>query len=532
MKTTLHYYLTAILILLFSILFILFHISQFGENVYWWTHDGAAYIEAARNYSATGNLAISTGIFNLNDTAYISAWPPGYPLLLSFLQDIIGIDSQWLSVYISILSWMIAPPIIFLFVRPLLGTTISAFLSILVLTSPAAIDWGWTDMTDMPFFLIVLLGLFLSCRVSSGWKPTFSVFVGGALLGVAFSIRHIGAAALMAVFASYIVMFYVRSDQWRDNFYKLIAWGAGATIIVGPLFIHNIMIFGSIQPYQRAPSTITLPVSIEEYTHATIHDLFGFREPIFVIIIGLMVIGLSLYFLYRNSDFLKKGAHSLLDEFGRSPSNAFALIAITMYFLLGMAIVIYARTKYSWGETIGLRHVMQYDWAALTTSFFFLPRLIDERRAKTIIYTFCTIMILGHIYYASTKYYIQEPKFGEKSMQKQKTYINEAIEKEVVGLSKQGIYIASNFHDTLRIKTALPIGRLYLRSNKQELILKLQEQLLRLQKRLHGTGDEGRVFVFSKMEKLDKVMEERLSGSGIVVKRRDESLIVFYMLPD
>lgn len=539
MKTIIQDNLPGIILLLFSTLFVLFHISLLGENVYWWNHDSADYIEAARNYSTTGDLVVVSSIINLNDTVPIESWPVGYPVILSYVQDMFDLDSQWLTVYISILSWAIVPSIIFIFTRPLLGTRISIFLSILVLTSPAALDWGWIGMTDMPFLLVVLLGFLFSCNLKSGWKSTFSIFIGGVLLGASYSIRYAGAAALMAVFISYALLFFIRHDNRREVLHKMITWCFGAATILVPILIYNILISGMILPYGKRPgSTTNLLVSIQEYTRSTIHDIFGPGEAIFDLFIGvvLVFIGVKLYLHYRHSDTLKKRMRNLVCEFSRLPLGDFVLIVVAIYSMLGIAIVIYSRTTYHWGGGIGLRLVMQYDWAILTIFFFLLLRLAEESRAKMIIYTSCVLMILGHLYYFSTEYYFNEKNVsggGGDVVLKYDVYHDDSIIEEVTRLSNKGGHIASNFHDTLRIRTGLPIRRLYLKKrNEQELMDHLQGALLEVRDLLLDTGKEGHIFVFLKVDMLDKIMEKKLSVPGVIRKRWNESLVVFSILPD
>jgi 4-amino-4-deoxy-L-arabinose transferase-like glycosyltransferase len=530
----------AVIILLLSVLFVIIHISIIGEiNILgWWTSDSAAYIETARNYSTTGNLVHSTHISMLNDMQPISLWPPGYPILLSLMHDIFDIDCQWVSLLIPVISWMIAPLIIFVFIRPLLGVAISAILSILFLSSPAALEWGRRAYTDMPFLLIVLLGFFLSCRLRSGWKENFQVFIGGVLLGISFSIKNVGAAALMAVFFSLVIVFFVKYDQKSKVLLKLIIWSAGSAMIVIPVILRNILTFGTIQPYSMSPSTVSFSENIWDYARAATKDLFGiYRYPklidwdflVFVSAVT-MIIGIGAYFFYRNREEIRKRAKSFLGEFRVLSPNIFVLITISIYSAIGIAIVIYGRTKYQWGVHINIRHVMQYDWAILTILFFLLLRLMGDYHGKVIVYALCVLMISGHFYYLSHNYYFKQPKFSEKTLLIYKTYKDDAIKKEVIRISKKGVVITSNLHDVLRIKTGVPIRTLYLKKN-EKFVQSLKEHLLKFQKTLIDLHKEGRVFLFLKEDTLDKLMKENLSVVGIIVKRRNESLATIHVLP-
>lgn len=537
MQTLLKKNLAVIFLFLLSILYVFFHINLLGDTVYWWTPDSASYIEAARNYSASGRLVVSSGLTSIDETKPIRLWPPGYPILLSFAQDITGVDSKWVAVLFSIISWIIVPSIIFILVRPLLSEFLSFLLSILVLTSPAAQEFGWKGLSDMPFLLIVLLGFVLSCKPGSGNKATLDIFIGGVLLGMSFSIRNTGAAALVAVFTCYCITYAVQHEQRREIFLKMIVWSLGATIIVLPVFIRNIKIFGTIQPYSMAPSTVSFLSNIREYIRVTIYDLFGFHEWatliawdfVFLTLIVGIALGISSYFFYQHSESTIKRVHNLLDEFKYISPNIYTLIPIVIYFILGGAIVIYARTKYEWGEIINLRHVMQYDWAILTVLFFILLRLIKEYYAKTIVYVMCTIILFGHLYYSSVELYWKEPK-NDKLLLKYNIYKDNTLTEEVIKFSKQGVVVASNFHDVLRINSGVPIRHIYLKDEEQ-LTQSLQKDLLVFQKRIFKQNKEGHVYIFLEKNLCDRFMEEKLLFSKMIVKRQNESLVTVHISP-
>jgi len=534
-KTLLRKNSTTVLIVLSSILFILFHIVSLGDSIYWWTPDSVEYIEAARNYSDTKQLLISTDIYDLNKTAPFRLWPPGYPLLLSLIQDITGIDAQWISVIIPIISWVLIPLIIFVFIRPLLGGIPSALLSILVLTSPAVTEFGWKGLTDVPFLLIIVLGLFFSCRLNSGWQTTLSVFVGGVVLGVAYSIRTVGAAALAAVFLVYAMYFLVKRDERRKVLVRIIAWGTGAATVVIPLFIRNIITFGTLQPYNMPPSTVSLLRNIKIYIFSTVYDLLGARLEMlvgwdFVFFIVAATVTLVAYTFYQDSDPFIKNAHNLINEFRSLSPSVFIIITLSIYSVLGASIVIYARTTYQWGEQINLRQVMQYDWALMAILCFILFRFIDRNISNRAVYLFCSVLILAHLYNAAGEHYLKESK-GIGSL-KFRVYSNEDIRKEIIKLSEESRFVASNFHDVLRMTTSVPIHRLYLKQD-ENLEHDLRETLSELSKTLAGTGKQGHIFLFLDKSEIDHLMAgEKFSMEGLIIERRNENLLTFEMFPD
>lgn len=537
MKTLLNNNLITISITLISTLYVFLCITLLGESVYFWTPDSASYIEAARNFSSMGTLVISAGLDATIDLQPVRLWPPGYPIILSIIQDITGVDSQWLTVYISLWSWAALPPLIFVLVRPLLGVPLSAALSIVILTSPAFLDWGWKGLSDLPFLFVVVLGLLLSSRFSSGWKQIVSIFIGGILLGIAFSIRNIGAAAIMAVFISYVITFIARHEQRREVFLKIIVWGTGVSTIVLPVFMRNIIVFGTIQPYSMNPSTISLITNIRIHTKSIMLDLFGSHNLAEIIAWDVLVlsstvsiiIGLSAYYFYRYSSEIKENAHILASEVIYFSQSIFVFFSLFIYSLLSIAIVIYARTKYEWGEPINLRHVLQYNWAIITIILFLLLRLIKSHHAKNIAYALLAFMIFGHMVYLSKNYYLNEPSSKERLLLKYNTYIDADLKNEIINISNNGGVIASNHSDVLRITSGVPIRSFFVNSERLERSIK--NKLLAFKNQLIKTQKKGFVFIFLENNSLEGFIAEEPQLSEIIIERRTKSLIVFYLFP-
>jgi len=536
-KTLLHNNLITISITLISALYVFFCITLLGESVYFWTPDSASYIEAARNFSSMGKLVISTALNAEMDLQPLKLWPPGYPLILSVTQDILGVDSQWLIVHISIFSWVIVPTLIFVLVRPLLGVSLSAALSIAILTSPAFLDWGWKGLSDLPFLFVVVLGLLLSSNLSSGWKPIISIFIGGILLGISFSIRNIGVAALIAVFISYVITFFARQEQRREIFLKIVVWSTGASIIVLPVFIRNIMVFGTLQPYSMQASTVSLLTNIRVNTKSIMLDLFGSQNLAEIIAWDFLVFascalvftGLSAYYAYRHSSQIKENGRILAGELICFSQSMFVFFSLFIYALLSIAIVIYARTKYEWGEPINLRHVLQYNWAIIAIVLFLLLRLIKSYHAKNIAYALLALMIFGHIVYLSKNYYLNEPSSKERLLLKYNTYIDADLKNEIINISHNGGVIASNHSDVLRITSGVPIRSLSV--NSEQLERSIKNQLLAFKEMLIKTQKKGFVFIFLEENSLEEFIAEEPQLSEIIIERRTESLIVFYLFP-
>ncbi len=79
-------------------------------------------------------------------------------------------------------------------------------------------------------------------------------------------------------------------------------------------------------------------------------------------------------------------------------------------------------------------------------------------------------------------------------------------------------FIASNFHDVLRIATGVPIYSLYLKRS-EGLKYDLRNQLIALQKQLLDVDKNGYIFAFlQKKDILDCLMEDKLSIDGVIIE--------------
>jgi len=511
-----------------SFLFVAFYLFLFGDSVYWWTDDSASYIEAARNFSSKGELVISTGVDTLVETAPIRLWPPGYPLILSYFQDITGVDSQWMSVFLSITSWALIPIMIFVIISPLAGNKLSILISLIALTSPGLVSYGWKGLSDSLFFLIVLLGMFFSLKPSISRNRFIYLFIGGVLLGSTFAIRNLGAAALMAVFISFLISLIINKSQRKQLLLEGFIWGGGALIIVVPVFIRNLLIFNTLQPYSMPPSTAPLSLNINHYLHASLLDVFGSWKIADIItsnifsILFILVICLSIIFFVKGPKYIKG---NLLKQPNTYSENATIITSFLIYAILSITIIIYARTKYEWGEFINLRHVMQYNWIFLTVIFFVICNNIKKPFGVVIVYLLSGLILLGHFKFAIESVHLKINIKSSVSQSQHEILTDKQLKKELIELSKE-FFVATNMSAPIRISTSMPVHRLYLKTDEN-----IRENITQIQKLISTTGKKAKIFIFLPKERLDTVVKLFDSIYGVEVERRNESLIVFHVSP-
>ena len=96
------------------------HVSQLPSDVYWWTPDSAAYIEAARSLLSEGQLLIFPGLYSDENLEPLRLWPPGFPILIGSITLVADVPAEAASVLIAMLSWVLLGPIVFFTVSPII----------------------------------------------------------------------------------------------------------------------------------------------------------------------------------------------------------------------------------------------------------------------------------------------------------------------------------------------------------------------------------------------------------------------------
>jgi hypothetical protein len=170
------------------------------------------------------------------------------------------------------------------------------------------------------------------------------------------------------------------------------------TVVVAPLLLRNIMMFGSPNPYFMGPSTVGFVENLRTYIEALLKDWSACSEcarfvawslPGLLGFLGLLVV-------------VAFAVHKTFwPNLPTAGKKAFTIS--TIYLVIGSCVVVAARTRYQWGELINLRHTLQYS-AFLLAGLFVL--LANHGRArvrggwkltKGLIFAF---LLLSHINYA------------------------------------------------------------------------------------------------------------------------------------
>lgn len=355
--------------------------------------DTSHYLEAIRNFLAGKGLLVSTGINKLPvATEPMALWPPGYPLIVAFGSKFFGIDPMWLAPRFNWACWALIPCALLFTLRPVLNNWITHLVGILVMLSPAATALGWQPMSDVPFLLLTIVALGLLFRGSFPNARPGILLLSGFVGALAYSVRNVGVALFASVVGTYIILVFFKFLRPREALQRMVYWGGGALLILVPLLVRNILMFGRLQPYQMPPSSLGLLINIHYFFVAVLGDILSPRLPNTILwnnaVLAAIVLGLLILIAVNRKALMRLWI-------GWSKERKEMLILLACNLLVGAAAVILARSLYQWNETIGQRHILQYDWILIAGTALLLDRAGGMPRKALIIASIPLVIIFG-----------------------------------------------------------------------------------------------------------------------------------------
>lgn len=334
------------------------HASLFGDLWYAYNPDSAAYIEAARNLLAGHGLMTtpSIGITDRELTPF-TLWPPGFPSLIAAGSALTGLPPKETVLWLSRGASALLPLAIAFALRPLLGLTAGAAVGVLALLSPFALEHGFLAMSDMPFLLLIVLSFGFLQRAQETRHLWFFLLLSGLLAGFAYTIRNAGLAWFVAVITTYLLSIPLRLMEPGQALRRCGVWLSGVVAAASPMWIRNLLLAGGLGTYS-APPAHGDPVGIgRSFLFELFWDLTGSHDialiawdaKLFILTLAPLT-AILLFALVRR--WLQASA----------PSR-FGLLALTLYFGAGSAMVIIAAIK--WLGGIDPRLIVQYSWLVL-----------------------------------------------------------------------------------------------------------------------------------------------------------------------
>jgi len=357
--------------------------------------DSAFYIEQARNLVNSGSTSTTPYGLSPSDTDQVETglFPIGFAIAIAAISTT-GIDAKDVAIGISHWSAILLPWLLYLCFRNALGARNALVVAGLSVISPSILLNSSTGLTDM--FALALAVAAIGLTLNS--RSTLGLIGGGLLAGMAYALRNAHLALLITMGVYFCYLWLVNNTTNRRVIYKNAASTfLGIAIIVFPVLIRNIYLFGSLNPYQMPPSTIGFVENLRTYLQVLIKDVTACSECGYIAwsvpgLLALVLVTSCLSWL-----FIKYVWRNL------ATAGQNTIVISTTYVLVGSCIAIAARTRYQWGEVINIRHTLQY------TPFLLVILLMPAFQNSTELFSkwlgkiqsvFIIILFLFHINFA------------------------------------------------------------------------------------------------------------------------------------
>ncbi|MGO9017521.1 MAG: hypothetical protein ACLQVJ_04125 [Syntrophobacteraceae bacterium] len=258
--------------------------------------DSAEYIEQARSILA-GNGSQARP-FEVDDELDCSLqpthwFPPGYPAAIAVGAFATGASTETVAPWVNRVALVILPLVIYLAIRSIIGDYYAAYLGLLGGLSPGVINFGQFALSDVLSVMVVVVssGLILTAWSSCKKLEALSLaFVGGLLSGYAYLIRHQNIAFIISIpiiLAFWLIVSHSREERIK-TLRTCLGWALGSSIVVLPWCVRNLILFGSIHPYDATPSPLSGWDSFRGFVNAQVSDIVG--SPDFGARFGLMAL--------------------------------------------------------------------------------------------------------------------------------------------------------------------------------------------------------------------------------------------------
>lgn len=362
----------------------LLHTTEFP-----YTPDSASYFEQARTLLAEG-AALETPYAPDNEARQPSRlFPIGYPVILASI-GLTGIDPRDAALILTHSAGLLLPILLFVSFRQPLGARNAALMAALSLSSPSTLSYSTLATSDLLSLLLAVatIGIVLN-KQSRSW-----LMFAGVLGGGAYAIRNAQLALLASITFYYFFLWVTQTKQRREVTLNAAAFLLGVSLILLPVLIRNMTLFGAINPYHMDPSTISAIHNVRTFIQEMAYDLSGVRS--LGIVFGWSTTGIALMLLMAAGVawFLKTSWNHL------STIRKNTIFLCTAYAVIGASVVVAARTRYEWGEMINIRHTLQYTpflWVAIIGGISGINIRPHARAAMTTLFLF--VMAVLHVTY-------------------------------------------------------------------------------------------------------------------------------------
>jgi hypothetical protein len=400
---------------------------------YPYSGDSASYLEMASSLAQEHRpLVVPWELAPADrDRVLQPLFPPGFSLLIAGLAPLAG-GVKAAALWPARVAAALLPLLLLLAFRGQAPDAALIGVGLATLLSEGTLYWHFIAYSDVPCLALAIVALGLLTRGLTG--RSVWLIGAGAAAGLCYALRNAGIAVLLASLAAILVEARPASVLRR----ALASWLAGALPIVAALKIYDLAMFGSLEPYHMAPSTRPFFENLRDFVQALLADLhlraadagpIGLAPALAILAVALVTLAFGYYRLYR----------------ARAPRAAF--VALALYVAAGGAVLVLARSRYEWGDTIDTRHALQYSWAALLLAVI-IVRATFAARGRWICGGLAAAALAALVLHAIDVVETEqdEPEYWQRIAS------DRAVLEQIRALP-HGLYLASNEAALLRIET-------------------------------------------------------------------------------
>lgn len=369
---------------------------------YW--SDAPAYIEAARSLLSGEPLLISVPFGYESETQIFRLWPPGYPVLIAAVASG-GLDAADAALWLTRLSVALLPLAVYWTIHRAVGGPLAVAAALLSFSSVGMFGYSHLVSSDPPFALLVALSLGFLLRgldESGGHGSRRLLIIAGLLTALVVSLRNSGIAVILAEGATLSGLWIARDGSFGQMLRRGSRLALGIGIGLLPLLIWNLAAFGVLTPYRMPPSTMSVAQNVTDLICAMVSDMLliqlGGRSAPFLaalfLVSGAAIIAIGI--AQWRAPAAHAGKARAVDRGEDRLRIAFVIFAAS-YSLISACMLVAARSRYQWGESISERHVAQFDWlfaAALIVTVQWLTKW-RAAAAPLIMFAICLVGLRG-----------------------------------------------------------------------------------------------------------------------------------------
>lgn len=167
---------------------------------------------------------------------------PVYPLFLSALYAVFGLDNYLVARLCQACVGALIPVMIFLLGEKVVGKGVGLIAGLFLVVHPSLIYFSGLLMTETLFTLLVMAGLYMLTWTIER-TPGYRDIVFGILVGIALLTRSVLLGFLPILF----LWLWLRSD-FRKAFQRMILIGTGCAVIILPWTVRNFIVHRAFVP--------------------------------------------------------------------------------------------------------------------------------------------------------------------------------------------------------------------------------------------------------------------------------------------